>query len=121
MAFEYDNDAVKAWAKDNLADIKSEIDRQGIKHSPKSPNPQSLKNSVTLKTRTRAGIIDRISFGMPRSGIFVHKGVSRGHPISNPRQAKKWFDIPTDKNIGKLQDIIAENDVNYVVNNLEIK
>ncbi len=95
----YDNEQIKAWGNKNLQDLKSEIDSLGIKHSVKSPSPRSLKNSLTVKFRTRNGMIDKISFGMPRSAIFLHKGVSRGHPINNPRTAKKWFDIPTEKNM----------------------
>jgi|SRR6185312_10950405 len=119
---EYDNDKIMEWGKKNLAAIKTTIDALGIKHSPKSPNPKALKNNITLKfKKDRDGIINRISYGMPRSGVFEHKGVSRGHPISNPRTAKKWFDTPTDKNLPDLQEIVAESGVTYVINNLKIK
>lgn len=119
---DYDNDKIIAWGKKNLAAIKSTIGALGIKHAPKSPNPVSLQNNVFLKTRKdRDGIIDKISYGMPRSGVFVHKGVSRGHGIDNPRKAKRWFDIPTEINLPDLQEIVAENDVTYVINNLTIK
>lgn len=69
----------------------------------------------------RNGMIEKISYAIPKSGIYVHKGVGRGHLISNPREAKKFFDIPTDKNISELQEIVAEASVNYVINNLKIK
>lgn len=58
---------------------------------------------------------------MPKSGVFLHKGVSRGHSANNPRQAKKWFDIPTEINMPALQEIVAENDSTYIINNLTIK
>lgn len=119
---DYDNEKIIDWAKSNLNAIKSTIDALDIKHSPKSPNPKALKNNITLKfKKDRDGMLNRISYGMPRSGVFVHKGVSRGHPISNPRTAKHWFDIPTEANMPDLQKIVAENDVTYVINNLKIK
>lgn len=119
---EYDNDRIIEWGKKNLTDIKQTIDAMGIKHSKRSPNPKALKNNITLKfKKDRDAFINRISYGMPRSGVFEHKGVSRGHGIDNPRQAKKWFDTPTNKNMDELQKIVAENDVNYIVNNLQIK
>lgn len=122
MAEDYDNEKIIAWGKKNLTSIKNTIDALGIKHSPRSPNPISLKNNVFLKIRkNRDGMVDKVSYGMPRSAVFEHKGVSRGHPISNPRKAKHWFDIPTDINLPDLQNIVAENDVTYVINNLQIK
>lgn len=119
---DYDNQKIEDWARKNLTAIKQTIDALDIKHSPHSPNPVSLKNNITLKIRKdKEGMINRVSYGMPRSGVFVHKGVSRGHGKDNPRKAKKWFDIPTEMNLPDLQKIIAENDVTYVINNLEIK
>lgn len=119
---DYDNDKIEDWARKNLNSIKQTIDALGIKHSPKSPNPKALKNNITLKFgKDRDGILNRISYGMPRSGVFEHKGVSRGHGIDNPRTAKRWFDIPTEANLPDLQKIVAENDVTYVINNLKIK
>jgi len=122
MEYGYDNEKIIEWGHKNLNDIKKTIDALGIKHSKNSPNPKPLKNNITLKFRKdRDGTIIRVSYGMPRSGVFEHKGVGRGHPISNPRTAKRWFDIPTELNMADLQKIVAENDVTYVINNLKIK
>lgn len=119
---DYDEEKIIDWARNNLSAIKNTIDALGIKHSPRSPNKIALKNNITLKfKRDRDGILNKISYGMPRSGVFEHKGVSRGHGIDNPRTAKKWFDIPTEMNLPDLQKIVAENDCNYVINNLSIK
>ncbi len=122
MEYGYDNEKIIEWGQKNLAAIKTTIDALGIKHSKNSTNKRALKNDIALKfKKDRDGTIIRISYGMPRSAVFLHKGVSRGHPISNPRQAKRWFDIPTEANMGDLQKIVAENDVTYVINNLKIK
>jgi len=121
----YDNEKIILWADKNLQSIKTEIDALGIKHSPKSPSPAASKNSITKKVRSRNGQVDKISYGMPRSMVFVHKGVGKGTPISKVRQttriAKRWFDNPTSRNFPDLQQIVAENDATYVVNNLSIK
>jgi hypothetical protein len=58
---------------------------------------------------------------MPRSAIFLHKGVGKGHPISNPRTAKEWFSPVVDKNIEGLADIVANGGGNLIINNLNIK
>lgn len=118
----YDNEKIIEWGHKNLNSIKSTIDALDIKHLPGSPNKKMLKNNIILKLKKdRDGTIIKISYGMPRSGVFVHKGVSRGHSINNPRTAKKWFDIPTEANLPDLQKIVAEEDVTYVINNLSIK
>ena len=118
----YNNEKIIEWGHKNFSDIKKTIDALGIKHSKASLNKKALKNNITLKfKKDRDGTIIRISFGMPRSGVFEHKGVGRGHPISNPREAKKWFDTPTEKNLPELQNIVAEEDVTYVINSLKIK
>lgn len=118
----YNNDKIQDWATDNLADIKAEIDALGIKHVPKSPSPKALKNSITKKIRMRNGAIDKISYGMPRSGVFVHKGVGKGRPITSSKlKAKRWYSNPTNRNYSELQNIVAEEDATFIVNNLSIK
>lgn len=117
----YDNRKIEEWADKNFTDVKQAIDGLGIKHAPKSPNPRALKNNLTKKVQYRDGFITRVSYGMPKSGIYVHKGVGRGHGIDNPREAKRWFDIPTEINLPELQQIVAENDATFIINNLTIK
>ncbi len=118
----YNNDEIKAWQDKNFADIKNEIDALGIQHRPKSPSPKALKNSLTKKIRSRNGMIDKISYGMPRSGVFRHKGVGRGRGINSGRTiAARWYTNPTDRNFPDLQNIVAAEDATFVVNNLTIK
>ncbi|MEI7737077.1 MAG: hypothetical protein WCI49_16525 [Ferruginibacter sp.] len=121
----YDNEKISAWADKNLQAVKAEIDALGIQHRPKSPSPKASRNSITKKIRVRNGQIDKISYGMPRTMVFVHKGVGNGTPISKVGQtnriAKQWFDNPTNRNFDELQQIVAENDATYVINNLSIK
>ena len=121
----YDNEQIKAWGDKNFSDIKKEISALGIKHSPKSPNPKSLANSITKKIRMRNGMVDRISFGMPRSGVFRHKGVGKGTPIGKvgrtTRRPAHWYNNPTDRNFPALERLVADADATWVVNNISIK
>jgi len=121
----YDNEQILAWNDKTFAAIKNEITALGITHRPKSPSPKALQNSITRKYRMKNGMIDKLSFGMPRSGIFRHKGVGKGTPISRvgqtTRRPARWYSNPVDRNMPALQKIVADNDCTYVVNNLSIK
>lgn len=115
------NDEIVQWSAQNLADLKAKLVELNVKHYKRSPNKVSLSNALKQKFRQKFGVIDMISYKMPRSAIFLHKGVSKGHPISNPRQVKEWFNPVVDKNIDKLGDIVQEASGNLVINNLNIR
>ena len=117
----FDNVPIQGWGKKNLASVKSAIGGFGIKHSIKSRSPAPLANRIFVKFRKKDGFIYKIAYSIPKTGIYVHKGVSRGHKISNPREAKKFFDQPTDANLPELQDIVADMMGSYVINNIKIK
>lgn len=114
------NDGIAAWTAKNKADILKEMDALDIKHSPNSPNKIPLRRALQTALSKQAGLINKISFKMPRSAIFLHKGVSRGHGKDNPRKAKEWYNPPTDKNIDALADIVAEAGGNIIINNIDI-
>lgn len=82
---------------------------------------QKLANSIASKTKKDSGVIDVVTFQFERHGVFVHKGVSRGHPISNPREATEWFNPPLEKYIPELADKIAEINANAIVNATRMK
>jgi len=114
------NDDITKWTKDGLKAAKTEINSLGIVHLPNSPNPVPLAKAIKSSTKKQLGLINRISYQFPRSGVFVHKGVSRGHPASNPRKAKPWFHA-IDKRVDELADIVSNGQANLVVNNLSIR
>src|SRR5205809_7554682 len=91
------NSEITEWNKNNKSDLLNEMDALGIKHSKNSPNPTPLRRALKTSLRQRYGLINKVTYSMPRSAILLQKGVSRSHPISNPRQEKKWF-APTDRN-----------------------
>jgi hypothetical protein len=115
------NDEIEQWDKGTIGDLRAKIRDLNIKHVKRSPNKIALSKALRSKLRQRAGITDRISYSMPRSAIFLHKGVSKGHPISNPRTAKPWYGPVVEKNLDKLADIVANGSGNLIINNINIK
>lgn len=115
------NSEIEGWNKSNLEDLRKNISSLNIKHVKRSPNKVSLQKALKSSLRKRTGVVDRISYSMPRSAIFLAKGVSRGHPISNPRASKNWYAPVVNKNIEELGDIVANGAGNLIINNISIK
>ena len=82
---------------------------------------KKLAESIASKTRKDSGVIDVITYQFERHGVFVHKGVSRGHPITNPRNADDWFNAPLERYLPELADSLAEVNTNAVVNATRMK
>jgi len=115
------NDKIRAWDKDNKQELVNEMNQLNIKHYPYSRSPQPLQQALKSRVVEKGGLVNKISYKMPRSAVFVHKGVSKSHPKSNPRQAKEWFNPIVNKNTDKLAEIVAEGCSTLVVNSLKIK
>ena len=115
------NERIQKWDEKDLTDLRSEMDALGIKHSKNSPNKVPLRKALKSKLTQRNGLTNKISYSMPRSAVFLHKGVSRGHPKTNPRQAKEWFNPVVDKNLDELADIVADGQGTLVINAINIK
>jgi len=115
------NEKIKAWDKENKQELVNEMNQLGIKHYPYSRSKQPLQQALKSRVVEQGGLVSKISYKFPRSGVFVHKGVSKGHPKTNPRQAKEWFNPIVNKNTDKLADIVAEGCSSLVVNSLKIK
>jgi hypothetical protein len=115
------NEEAEKWAADTRAKLISKLDALGVKHSAKSPDAKAIQKSVTGKTGKQFDVVNRISFGFNRSGVFLSKGVSRGHPISNPREAKDWFNSVVEKELDVLADLVADAQGNMIINGILIK
>src|SRR4051812_38959575 len=87
------NDNIQKWSDDNKKDLVSELDKLGVKRYPYSQNPQPLKKALKRSLKKKFGLTNTISYSMPRSAIFLHKGVSRKHPISNPDEQKSGINL----------------------------
>lgn len=119
------NARIVNWAKDVQGRLKQSIQAQGIRHSDKSKSPKAAADSLIVRTPKRQGLISRVSYGIPRHMIFVHKGVGRGTKINEvgntKRVAKPWFNPVIEANIDNLADIVAEETGDAIVNNLLIQ
>lgn len=114
------NENIAAWEHENKAEIIAEMNRLGIHHYKYSPNKSALQNALRSRTYKKDGLTSRIRYSMPRSAVFVHKGVSRKHPISNPRTAKPFFNPIVNKNLEKLAEIVSDGSGTMIVNALKI-
>ncbi|MCY1720153.1 hypothetical protein OU798_07355 [Prolixibacteraceae bacterium Z1-6] len=82
---------------------------------------KKLHKSITSRTRKEFGEIYSITFQFERHGVFVHKGVSRGHGVGNERTAFEWFNPVLEKHIPELANRIAEHNANAAVNATRMK
>ena len=80
-----------------------------------------LAKSITARTGMESGVIEFVSFQFERHGVFVHKGVSKGHKLDNPRQKGEWFNPSLDKHLPELADKLAEINANAALNAAKIK
>lgn len=119
------NSRIQTWAIEVESKIKARIVDLGIRHSANSPSARAAVNSLKTSFRKASGLINRISYAIPRHMIFVHKGVGKGTPIEKVGQtnriAKPWFNPVIDDTIEDLADIVAEETGDAIINNLFIK
>ncbi len=115
------NSDIEQWNKRDKSDLLSEMDALNIKHSKYSPNKVPLRRAVKDRLRKSRGLINKISYSMPRSAVFLHKGVSRGHGKNNPREAKEWYEPVVDRNLPDLAEIVANGNGNMIINALKIR
>jgi hypothetical protein len=119
------NSRIVGWSKNTLQLLKGEINALGIRHAANSRSPKAAEKSLVARTPKKAGLIERVSYIMPRHMIYVHKGVGRGTKISQVgstnRKAKPWFNPVIEANIDALADIVAEEIGSGIVNNILIR
>lgn len=119
------NQKIVGWSKDTLVELRSEIDDLGIRHVANSRSAQAAEKSLVARTPKKAGLVERVSYIMPRHMIYVHKGVGRGTKISEVgntrRVAKPWFNPVIERRIDALADIVAEELGSGIVNNILIR
>ncbi len=77
---------------------------------------KKLHKSITSKTRKEYGEIYSVSFQFERHGVFVHKGVSRGHGVGNERTAFEWFNPVLEKYLPELANNIAKVNADATLN-----
>lgn len=119
------NSDVSKWTKDAKADVIAEMNSLGIVHRENSKSPVPAQQALKASQYKNAGVVNKISFRMPRHLVFVHKGVGRGTKISQVgstnRVAKPWFNPVIEKKIDELVDIVADHQGAMVLNAIMIK
>jgi hypothetical protein len=78
-------------------------------------NEKKLADSIGSKIRNVGALPDTITFTFERHGIFVDRGVGRGHSKSKPRGAKAWINPAVATHVPELADKIAEADANALI------
>lgn len=116
----YNNDTIKEIGDKGLAAIKQRVDGLGITRYAYSPDEKAFKNAISVKYRELYGQIDKISYTFPRTGIWLIKGVSRGHPANDPRTKKDWYNPAIDSIMPELEDAVADAMGDYIINNLTL-
>ena len=93
--------------------VKSNLRRSGVKGKDAQAaltaltGEQPLYESLKVKFKKRSAEIFFISFPFSRHGVFLVKGVSRGHKLSNPREKKDWMSRVLNPQMDALAEIIA--------------
>jgi len=103
----------------------------------RSPRQEPSITNIRAKVLKTAGEVSGVSFGFPRHGVFVQKGVGRGYqmqagkvvrvaksaPTGNTRQPVDWFNSVIDSQVPALADKIADIHADLAVNatNFKIK
>ena len=97
-----------------------------------------LKNSVYAKYHQSFGAIDAVTFGFAKHGVFVQKGVGKGHGIASGmvitsanmdnqkleirknRDPQDWFNSEIIQSLPELADKLAEINADLVLNATKI-
>lgn len=123
QATEKYNQAIEVWGKKIERYLKMNIIYLAQKGKGK------LDSSLRLRLYKTFGETYRITYHFPRYGVFLQKGVGRGHVMSNKtvvrgvknnrviklkagsvnRDPKDWFNDTMNQESPKLADIIAEH------------
>ena len=130
------NRVVRAWASKVrrklrtsarwFADGKTESMVTRGKISGHVRSEGKLFQSIGTRLKQGSGRYDSASFSFERHGVFVHKGVGRGYPLSGgfitktvnptPRVAVEWFNPVLNLHVPELANKITEMDANAAVN-----
>ncbi len=124
------NDLVKQWAPKVRTKLRSSArwfegkDKSFVIRGKQKET--KLHQSINSMTKMDAGMIELVSFKFERHGVFVHKGVGRGYPISGPgiiknttgkrRVAVEWFNPIIDKHAPELANQLANVNADIAVN-----
>lgn len=120
MDFEELNTRIKQRVAESKGRLLARMNELGMKHGVNKDEIEKLTNIITT-TREKEGLISRIRYKFKKSGIYVHKGVGRGRPASNPKNAKEWFNPVIEQFANELADEVMDGMLDVSMTNLKIK
>lgn len=92
----------------------------GMKHGKNKKDEERLTKITTFFTQ-RDGLIVRVRYRFKRSGVFVHKGVGKGRPASDPVNPKEWFNPVVEELIDELSEDVLDGMLEVSYNRLKIR
>jgi hypothetical protein len=114
------NDAITQKVGDSKRRLVEKMRDLGMKHGQNKEDGERLTNVRTL-TRENEGLITRIRYRFKQSGVFVHKGVGKGRPISSPGTPKEWFNPVIEDFADELADTVLDGMIDVSAKKLLIK
>ena len=106
------NREVKGWAFGTRTELMSQVGRLDIHKTGQ------LYRSIRFRMGYDSGQVEKVGYQFPRYGVFVHKGVGRGWPISRVktqgrqpggRMPKRWFNPVMDEQLVELGDLVQQH------------
>jgi hypothetical protein len=77
-----------------------------------------LNKNLSVGFKAIDGEIIKVSFRFPKQGLFAAYGTSKGHPSSNPRTKKNWFENVLKKRVPDLADLATEMRADYEIKSI---
>lgn len=116
------NADVSKWTIETKEALVNQMNSLGIVHRENSSSEVPAQKALKSSTRKQSGIVNKISFRMPRHMVFVAKGKGRLRTDGTTnRQPKDWFNSVVDSRMDSLTDIVADHSGNLILNALLIK
>lgn len=84
----------------------------------KAKTSDKLEENIKKRIRKNGygGQISSVGFRFPIHGIYLHHGVSRGHPADRKRKQVDWFNPVIESKLPDLVDIAARYYADAIVN-----
>ena len=150
MAFNLDkiNQDIESWGNTAAVALKQTRSTMGIQHRDNSPSPKPSLQQIVARFKYANGLVHIISFKVPRSLIYVHKGAGKGmggtigsswadkygnqhktdpnsfgKMATGSRKEKPFYNqtMESPQGVEHLSDLIVTSIGDAIVNNLLIK
>jgi len=117
---------VKRWSAKTRNILRGSVSAAGIRN-----HSGDLQKYIRYSISRDFGIPWKIGFQFPRHGVFVEKGVGRGHPIGRVAQAtaaakgrrnpKPWFNPVMEVTVPELANDLNLNIADEAMKHVSIK